>query len=226
MRILSVVQQKGGEGKTTVAVNLAAALASSGSRTLLVDVDPQQSATWWYEHGPGFAFELVADADPRNLARLRDLDVDVIVIDTPGSLANVPVLSTVLQVSDFAILPSKPTALAVTPLTRTLNDHVIPAEVPYRVLANRVDPRVVDPTTGVPRGARELYDLLDDAGYAHFRTYLRNYTVWETAAAEGCAITDLPPALSRAASKAKDDLTALTTELLTIWANQREGARR
>ena len=62
-RVFSVVNQKGGVGKTTTAINLSAALAIAGHRTLVVDMDPQCNATGALGADTAARHAIVSDGD-------------------------------------------------------------------------------------------------------------------------------------------------------------------
>jgi len=83
MHVLAFVNQKGGCGKTTTAVNLAAALAARGERVLVVDLDPQAHATL----GLGIA----PDEDRTTLEVLRgQREIEGVVVQAPGRIQLVP----------------------------------------------------------------------------------------------------------------------------------------
>jgi len=54
MRIITFVTQKGGAGKTTLAINCAVAAAQRKKRVLIIDLDAQASAEGWYQDREGF----------------------------------------------------------------------------------------------------------------------------------------------------------------------------
>jgi chromosome partitioning protein len=109
--IIAVVNQKGGAGKTTIAVNLSAALAAEGKRILLVDADPQQTAQDWAAIRKGASsFRVVGLAKPvlhRAVPRLvADYDFEYIVID--GAPRNYEVTRSAIEAADLVLIPVQP----------------------------------------------------------------------------------------------------------------------
>jgi chromosome partitioning protein len=90
-RTLAVVNQKGGSGKTTTTVNLAAALAENGRRVLIVDLDPQASASSWLgvkDGGRGLFDALTGNGNVADLVHVTDL-TDVSIIPSSSWLVGV-----------------------------------------------------------------------------------------------------------------------------------------
>ncbi len=196
MKLVAVANQKGGAGKTTTTMNLAA-IAAENSRVLVVDVDPQKSTAWWASTaGDGLPFDFADNTDASTLARLRHLPFDVIFVDTPGNLTDSTILSAVLSVADFAIIPTEPEALCIPPMVRTIRTLVEPSETPYRVLLSKIDMRVA----GQLDDAEALIDSLE---LPRFGRAIRKYKVHSDAPIEGKVVTQYLE--SRQTAKAIDD---------------------
>ncbi len=123
--IIVVGNLKGGTGKTTIAVNLACALAARGSRVALLDVDPQASAVAWGRAGNlpiriEAAPPSAGAAGGRWLARATELAgvVDVLVIDLPAVI--VPAIASATMIADLVLVPVTPSAVDVAPTERVL----------------------------------------------------------------------------------------------------------
>ncbi len=111
MAVIALVGNKGGAGKTTLAVNLASALAKRGS-TVVFDADPQGSVLQWQQIAG-------SDSDPSVVEMATGLadrfarsasGFDHVVIDCPPSV-HAPQTHAALEVSDVALIPVQPSPL-------------------------------------------------------------------------------------------------------------------
>jgi chromosome partitioning protein len=111
MKTLAFLSQKGGSGKTTLAVHAAVAAIESGERVVVVDTDIQRSATTWSEarsaQTPVVATAAAADLDAVMTAARHDA-MTLCIVDTAPHAA--PDAARIARAVDLVIIPCRPTA--------------------------------------------------------------------------------------------------------------------
>ncbi|GGN43464.1 type II toxin-antitoxin system prevent-host-death family antitoxin [Deinococcus daejeonensis] len=148
-RILALNSLKGGVGKTTITMHLAAAIAAAGERVTVLDADEEVSALRWQQHAQAdnvpLPFRVVA-ADRNSLMRqARELarDGTIVIIDTPPN--NREILKSAATVADVVLVPVLPTAMDLDRLGTTLELLAdLEAALPnfnYAIVLNRFDAR-------------------------------------------------------------------------------------
>ena len=200
---IAVANAKGGSGKTTTAMLVAANLASETFSVAVVDLDPQASSYMWSAAGQGLFPAEVVHATAETLAAvLAGLDVDAVLLDCPPS-ATAPETLAAIDVADLLVIPC-----GCSPLDYWATDAMhIAAEIRRPELQRLV---VV---------TQSLHTKLSVELAGHIRTtwptaraQLASRTVYREAGVAGLGLRQMP---GRTNHDAANELDALSVEILT-----------
>jgi chromosome partitioning protein len=160
--IVGFVNQKGGVGKTTTAINIAASLIRRNKKVLYIDADPQGSAVQWHEVESNKAFEILHYPEPILEIEIQELskNYDHIIIDAPPAIGNIT--ESILSITNLTIIPLSPSPLDLWSCKATLEmiEEIQPErpEMEVRLLINR---KIQGTRLG--RGARESVEEFNAA---------------------------------------------------------------
>jgi len=202
--IISFVNQKGGVGKTTSAINIAASLKRKNYRVGFIDADPQGSATQWHAVENNNAFEVLHHPEPVSKSEIEALsqNYDYLVIDAPP--ADGDISKSILAVTDLSIIPLSPSSLDLWSCKGTLDmidsARIENPDLDAKLLINRKIPG-----TRVGREARDSMaifnmDILD--------TELCQRVAYIDAMTSGVSVMQYAPS-----SKAADEIESLCDEI-------------
>jgi chromosome partitioning protein len=191
MPVIVVANPKGGVGKSTVATNLAGALARAGRAVMLGDVDRQQSARQWLGLRPA-ALPPIQTWDLAREGVVRPpKGVTHVVLDTPAGLHDKK-LDAVLAIADRVLVPLQPSLFdiqATHAFVQELREHK--PKMKIAIIGNRVKE-----TTVSADHLRQFLDTLDVPVLA----MLRDTQLYVQLAARGATLWDVAP------SRAERDL--------------------
>jgi chromosome partitioning protein len=205
-KIITVAQQKGGSGKTTVTAHLAVAFAQSGKRVAVIDIDPQASLSTWHrireeKFGEGYT-GLTASASSgwRLGAEIENLkgDHDIIIIDSPPHIE--ADARSAIRSADLIILPVQPspTDLWATKATIELAGQ---ENIPAKILLNRV-------SSNSKLAKAVESDLKKSIGNGLLKTQFGNRVSFAASMVDGRTVMEAYPGTA-----ASDEVKKLATEV-------------
>ncbi len=207
-KLYAVVNEKGGVGKTTLAMNLAAGLAQRGE-CVVVDADPQGSATLWAHNADArrrFPAEVMAGphATEQTLSRLG-ARCDYVVVDCPPA-AGSPVARRVASLADALLIPVLPSPMDLWASTR-IEETVAEARqynprLRAYIVVNQIDPRNAM--------SRAIGAALGELAVPVLRSGLGRRASYRTSALEGCSVYDL----GHRGREASKEIDAIIEEVL------------
>lgn len=213
-KIIAIVNQKGGSGKTTVSMQLAGALARRGNKVLVVDADPQGTATRWAASAddetpfPASVIGLsAANAKVHREAKKFIDDYDYLIIDCPPA-ADSPVPQSALLIADLALVPIIPSpldmwaAVGIRQVIQNVGDFNDTLQA--RLVLNQCQPKTTL--------AQESLEILPEFGLPLARTKIQHRQVYRQSAVFGQSVHNL----GNKAQAAIAEIESLTSEVLEI----------
>jgi chromosome partitioning protein len=145
-KVLTVAQQKGGAGKTTLVAHLAVAYAAAGKSVAAVDIDPQQSLSAWYrlreetlgDAGAGLLVSQIKGWRSRGEVAALARDHDLVLIDSPPHAETEARIA--IRAANLVLVPVQPSPMDVW-ATRATLELAAAEKVPALLVLNRVPPR-------------------------------------------------------------------------------------
>lgn len=141
MKIISILSQKGGAGKTTIALHLAVAAEQDGWQTAIIDLDPQASAASWGDSREAET-PAVVSAQASRLTQVidaaRTAGAELVIIDTAPHSESAALAAA--RVADLILIPCRPAILDLRAIGNTI-DLAKMAGKPAAVVLNTVPPR-------------------------------------------------------------------------------------
>jgi len=155
MKSLGIIAQKGGAGKTTLGIHLAVRAESDGFKVLIVDMDPQASATaWWQRREENYPALIQADGKTLSsvLAKAKIAGYEFVVIDTAPH-SSLEAISCA-RLADTVIIPTRPAILDLDAIGTT-TELVADVGVKAQVILNACPPATIFGETKIVTEARQ-----------------------------------------------------------------------
>jgi len=200
--VITVAQQKGGAGKTTIAAHLSVVMSDLGYRTAVIDIDPQGSLTKWFKEREktygktetGLTFSAISGWRVNQEIERLSGHHDIVIIDSPPHVETEA--RTAVRSADLALVPVQPSPTDLWATQGTI-DLCRAENVPFHLVMNRVNTQ-----------SKIFQTMRKEIGTQ--ATILGNRVAFASSMMHGQCVTEFAPY-----APASDEIVALADEVIS-----------